>query len=207
MSTQRAFLVINLLLTLLLWCLALLLWCIAGVHVSTQSLHTKGVSSCCSPFWVLPINVSECSASVRRSMTLFQVILLILPINFSDMKIKVSCLGDEFKLECPFMSVLLVHLTSPSIPPSNSSLCADGSKFPVPCDLLSYSDWLKKECSGRRACTTGKVSPSELRRNCRMSYIVTVVYECSKCFIYTLASLQHLIYPCNCCHCYSRGRS
>ena len=108
------------------------------------------------------------------------VFSMVSSISFSDMKVKIYCLGNELKLECPFMKVLVVHLTSPSVPPNNSSFCVNGNKFPAPCDLLSYSDSLKKECSGRRACTLGKMASSKLERTCKMSYIVTVVYECSK---------------------------
>ena len=95
----------------------------------------------------------------------------------SDMKVKIFCLGDELKLECPFMNILLVHLTSTSVPAKNSSLCNNGNTFSVPCDLLSYYDWLKRECSGRRACNIGKITS---KAECKVSYIVTVVYECSR---------------------------
>lgn len=108
------------------------------------------------------------------------------------MKVKFSCFGDEFKLECPLLHGLLVHLTSLSVRSDNSSLCSKGASHLAPCDLLSYSDAVKRQCSGKRSCVIERKTASGIGQKCNTKYIVTVLYECSKSlpFISLLDALE-----------------
>jgi len=149
---------------------------------NTATFATHGILSA-TITWIYqnsiysPCNNIEMLKDIRQLLVvaIYFVLLMLSSFIKADMKVKIFCLGDELKLECPFMNILIVHLTSTSVPAKNSSLCNNGNTFPVPCDLLSYYDWLKKECSGRRACSIGKMTS---KKECKVSYIVTVVYEC-----------------------------
>ena len=104
------------------------------------------------------------------------------------MKVKWVCFGDEFKLECPMMNLLLIHLTSVSIPPTNSNLCAKRNETSIPCGLVPYSQSLKTECNGRQKCILKKNESDLTNAKCKQRFVVSVIYECSK-FPFTLVLL------------------
>ncbi|XP_065057515.1 uncharacterized protein LOC135685479 isoform X2 [Rhopilema esculentum] len=101
------------------------------------------------------------------------------------MKVKLACFGGGFKLECPLTNVLVIHLTSLSIPAENSSLCKNEGAYAVPCDILMYSNLLKSKCSGRQKCRLNTDSERLSPLACNTRFVITVVYECRKMKINT----------------------
>ena len=104
---------------------------------------------------------------------------------FAGMKVKWVCFGDEFKLECPMMNLLLIHLTSVSIPPINSNLCSKRNETSAPCGLVPYSQSLRTECNGRQKCILKKNESELTNAKCKQRFVISVIYECSK-FPFTL---------------------
>lgn len=96
------------------------------------------------------------------------------------MKVKLVCFGDDFKLECPVMNLLLIHLTSISIPPVNSNLCSKRNESSVPCGLVPYSQSLRTECNGRQKCILKKNESELTNAKCKQRFVISVLYECSK---------------------------